>query len=46
MLAQADPSAKKWYWLAQYNAYGYGYQRDDGAFVIDQGSLRNTMPQQ
>jgi hypothetical protein len=44
--AQADAQAKKWFWLAQYNAYGYGYQRDDGYFVIDQGSLRATMPQQ
>jgi hypothetical protein len=44
--AQANNPAKQWLWLAQYNAYGYGYQRDDGYYVIDQDSLRTTMPQQ
>jgi hypothetical protein len=43
--AQAGSPAKQWLWLAQYNAYGYGYQGDDGYLVIDQNSLR-TAPQQ
>jgi hypothetical protein len=43
--AQAASPAKQWLWLAQYNAYGYGYQGDDGYLHIDQNSLRTTPPQ-
>lgn len=36
--------AKRWVWLRKQGAYGFGYQRQDGLWVIDQGSLRPTLP--
>jgi hypothetical protein len=37
-------SSKRWVWLKKQGAYGYGYQRPDGLWVIDAGSMRPTLP--
>jgi hypothetical protein len=41
---QVNTPAKQWVWLQNEGAYGYGYQRADGLWEIDQGSRRTTPP--
>lgn len=41
---QANAPPKRWIWLTNEGAFGYGYQRDDGLWEIDPGSLRATPP--
>jgi cysteine-rich secretory family protein len=35
--------AKQWVWLKSQSCWGYGYQREDGFWVIDPGSKRPAM---
>jgi hypothetical protein len=37
--------AKQWVWLSKQGVWGYGYQREDGLWVIDPGSKRAPAPQ-
>lgn len=32
--------AKRWVWLSKQSVWGYGYQREDGLWVIDPGTKR------
>jgi hypothetical protein len=36
----AKAPAKQWVWLKKQSLWGYGYQRDDGYWVVDPGSKR------
>ncbi len=40
---QANLPNKQWVWLDYEGVYGYGYQRSDGLWVIDEGSRRSTL---
>src|SRR5690242_15314492 len=41
----AQTSVKKqWVWLSKQSCWGYGYQREDGLWVIDPGTKRNAQP--
>jgi hypothetical protein len=42
--APADTPAKQWVWLPYEGVYGYGYQRADGYWVIDEGSRQSNPP--
>ena len=45
--AQAVPAAataKQWVWLRKEGVYGFGYQRTDGLWVIDEGSRQASKP--
>lgn len=41
---QVKTPEKRWVWLNYERVYGYGYQRADGYWVIDEGSRRATLP--
>ena len=41
--APAAGPQKQWVWLSQEGVYGYGYQRADGFWEIDQDSRRSTL---
>jgi hypothetical protein len=43
-VAPAAP-AKRWVWLAKQGVYGYGFQRQDGLWVVDPSSKRPTLPE-
>src|SRR5262249_10469552 len=40
----AGARAKRWVWLSKQGVYGFGYQREDGLWVIDPGSKRPDLP--
>jgi hypothetical protein len=44
-VAQENPPAKRWVWLQKQNLYGFGFQRQDGLWVIDPASKRPTLPE-
>ena len=37
--------AKRWVWLAKQGVYGFGFQRQDGLWVVDPSSKRPTLPE-
>jgi hypothetical protein len=41
---QANAPTKQWVWLSYEGVYGYGYQRADGYWIIDEGSRTKTLP--
>lgn len=45
VVARENSPAKRWVWLAKQEVYGFGFQRQDGLWVIDPASKRPTLPE-
>jgi len=44
-VAQENPPAKRWVWLQKQGVFGFGFQRQDGLWVIDPASKRANLPE-
>jgi len=44
-VAQPSAPAKRWVWLAKQGVFGFGYQRQDGLWVVDPASKRASLPE-